>query len=31
MRSLLGAVRGVLIVPSSHKGGFQVGYERGRS
>jgi lipid-binding SYLF domain-containing protein len=29
MRNLLGAVRGVLIVPSSHKGGFLVGYERG--
>lgn len=29
MRNLLGAVRGVLIVPSSHKGRFLVGYERG--
>ncbi len=29
VRNLLGAVRGVLIVPSSHKGGFLVGYERG--
>ena len=29
LRNLLGAVRGVLIVPSSHKGGFLVGYERG--
>ena len=30
MRNLLGAVRAVLIVPSSHKGGFLVGYERGK-
>ncbi len=29
LRNLLGAVRGVLIVPSSEKGGFLVGYERG--
>ena len=29
VRNLLGAVRGVLIVPSSHKGGFLIGYERG--
>jgi lipid-binding SYLF domain-containing protein len=29
LRNLLGAARGVLIVPSSHKGGFLIGYERG--
>ncbi len=29
MRNLLGAVRGLMIVPSSHKGGFLVGYEQG--
>ena len=29
MRNLLGAVRGVLVVPSSQKGGFLIGYERG--
>ncbi len=28
-RNLLGAVRGVFIVPSSHKGGFLFGYEQG--
>jgi lipid-binding SYLF domain-containing protein len=29
MRNLVGGVRGLLIVPSSHKGGFVVGYEQG--